>query len=107
MGFNQITNKTSTTMFILYTEDYYDYECLERRATIFEDREKAHEEFKKLIKKVKSDLEKHGNDDWEIEETKHSWQAYPDGEWGTTHYLIRIAEIQPNKSINLDYPNHY
>ena len=90
-------------LYLLYIEDYFEYEMLDRKVTLIEGEEEAKKAFNKAVREAKKMLQETDNDDWETNEgtTSLFFEAYPDGSWGTSHYFINLKEIEVGKGTHL------
>lgn len=80
--------------FVVYYEDYFDCEMLERKIFVTDSKEEALKQFNELRSKIIEELNNNGYSDWEEEDRlyEHIYERWPDGEWGTSHYYLQIVK---------------
>ena len=79
---------------MVYYEDYFDYEMLERKIFVTASKEEALKQFNELRSNIIETLNNSRYSNWEEEDRlyEHIYERWPDGEWGTSHYYLQIIK---------------
>lgn len=85
-------------MFIVFVEDYFDYEALDKRVLLFNNKTQAEEAFASETSYAIDNIHEN-NPDWLITNDAENFEAYPDGEWGTSHYIVTLREVEVKDSM--------
>lgn len=88
-------------VFLVCVQDYYDYEDLVRQVSVCETLEEAKTCYQSEVSYAQEQLSENGITDWIVDESEYRWEAYPDGEWGTSHYIVQLKEVEVGKIANL------
>lgn len=91
-------------IYIVYVEEYFDFEALDKRVCAYTDEGQAKEAFQAETSYAHENVKPY----WVVNENETDFEAYPDGEWGTSHYIVtlRTLEVKDNMggSVNVS-PN--
>ena len=90
-----------TKVFLVCVQDYFDYEDLVRTINVCETLEEAMTCYHIEVTCAQEQLSENGITDWILEESEYKWETYPDGEWGTSHYIVQLKEVEIGKMANL------
>lgn len=81
-------------IYLVATEETYDFEILTPSFEVFRMREDAEKCFKNLIDQFKEEYEELKDGDWEIEKDAGHWCAYEPYNYTKTHVIVRLEEVE-------------
>lgn len=86
-------------LYIVYVEDYFDFEALDKRVCAYTNEEQAKEAFQAETSYAHDMLIESKNTYWVVNENETNFEAYPDGEWGTSHYIVTLRTLEVKDSM--------
>ena len=81
--------------YVLVIDELFEFEPFYHAPRVFNSKEQAKAEFKKLYERVMKENDDNGLSDWttDYDEDGMCFSTYPEGWWGTSHYDAHVAEV--------------
>lgn len=81
-------------IWVLFSESLYEFELMGRHIAVYTDEGEARKAFAEIVKVSRQTAYEN---DWEIgEDDENSFEAYPDGRWGTSHETVTLSKTVLN-----------
>lgn len=88
------TYKTMEKIYLVATEEVYDYEDFTPTFKAFSNKDDAEKCFNDTIENLKREYKEWEDGDWNIDKREGFWCMYPDGDYTSTHVTVRLEEVE-------------
>lgn len=79
-------------VFVVVIDQMFDCDRVLDSVDVFDTEEKARAKYNEFVEKEKKWIEDEGREDWEVQETENSFDAFEDGYYAQNHSYARIEE---------------
>ena len=90
----QESKKATDVVYLVATEEVYDYEDFLPTFKAFRNKEDAEKCFNETIETFKREYKEWEDGDWNIDKREGFWCMYPDGDYTSTHVTVRLEEVE-------------